>query len=171
MGSSRTRKRRAIVAADRQMEIDVRVENGAGDGVVDAVDEVFVFGAMLDPDGVQMNRGVEGAEEGKDVDDLEGVGGHLGLIDGWGEFGGRRKEERERDVLGEVQAAVVEGVVADVDAESVAAVASLGGGGELGVDLVADLLADGAGGGEIGIVTADVEGDREIEERPRWFRG
>jgi hypothetical protein len=108
------------------MEIDVGVENGAGEGVVVAVDEVFVFGAVLDPDGMQMNLGVEGPEEGKNVDDLEGVGGKLGLVYSWGEFGRRREEERERDVLGEIEAGVIEGVFADVDAEGVAAVAGLG---------------------------------------------
>ncbi len=101
---------------------------------------------------------------GKDVDDLGGVGGKLGLVDGGGQFGRRRQVERQRDVLGEVETAVVQGVLADVAAESVAAGAGGGGGGEFGVDLVANLLADGGGVGEIGIVAAGVERDGNIEQ-------
>jgi hypothetical protein len=118
-----------------------------------------------------VHRGGEAAEERKDVDDLEGVGREVGLVDRWSEFWRRREVKRERDVLGEVEAAVVEGVVADVDAEGVATVASFGGGCELGVDFVADLLANGARCGEIRIVSADVERDGEIEERLAGFEG
>jgi hypothetical protein len=138
---------------------------------MDAIDEVFVLGTVLDPDGVQVNRGGEGAEEGKDVDDLKGVGREIGLVDRWSEFGWRRDVERERDVLGEVEAAVVEGVLADIDAKGVAAVTGLGGGCELSIDLVTDLLADGARSCEIRVVPADVERDREIEEGLAGFKG
>jgi hypothetical protein len=47
---------------------------------------VFVLGTMFDPDGVEMDVVGEGAEEGKNVDDLSGVGGQLGLVDRGGEL-------------------------------------------------------------------------------------
>ena len=46
----------------------------AGEGLVDAGDESFVVGAMLEPDGVEMSGLGEGAEERQDVHDLGGVG-------------------------------------------------------------------------------------------------
>ena len=128
----------AIVAADRDVEIDVRVEHHAGERIVDDLEQGFVLRPMLDPDGVEMNVFGELAQQGKNVDDLGGVGRKLGLVDGGGELGRRREVERERDVLRQVEAAVGEGVLADVGAEGVAAVAGVGRGGELGVDLVAD---------------------------------
>ena len=70
----------AIVAADGQAEIDVRVENHLRERTVDAGGEVFVLGAMFDPDGVEMNVFGEGAEEREDVDDLGGVRRELGLV-------------------------------------------------------------------------------------------
>ena len=113
----------AVVAADGQAEVDVGVEDHAREGIVDDAGEGFVVGAVLEPEGVEMRGFGEGAEEGKDVDDLGGVGGELGLVDGGGELGRGLEIERERDVLGEVEAGVGEGVFADVGADGVAGVA------------------------------------------------
>ena len=66
--------------------------------------------------------------------------------------------------MGEIQAGIAEGVIANVAAEGVSAGASLGGVSHLGVDLIADFEANGGGVGEIGVVTADVQRDGEIEE-------
>ena len=140
-------------------------ENHLRERIVHAGGEVFVLGTMCDPDGVEMNVVGEGAEEGKNVDDLGGVGRQVGLVDGGGQLRRRREVESQRDVLGEVEAAVGQGVLADVGAESVAAGAGLGGGCERGVDLFADLLAHGGGGGEIGVVAAGVQRYGDIEER------
>ena len=129
----------AVVAADGQPEIDVGVENHLRERTVHAGGEVFVLGTMFDPDGVEMNIFGEGSEEGKNVDDLRGIGRQLGLVDGGGQLGRRRQVERQRDVLGEVEAAVGQSVVADVAAEGVAAGAGGGGGCNLSVDLVANL--------------------------------
>ena len=161
----------AIVAADRQPKIDVGVEDHLRERIVNAVGEIFVVGAMFDPEGVEMNVLGEGAEEGKDVDDLGGVGRQLGLVGDGGELRRRREVEGERDVLGEVEAAVGEGVLADVGAEGVAAGACGGRGGDRGVDLFADFAADGGGGGEVGVVAAGVQGGGDVEERLAGFEG
>ena len=56
-------------------------------------------------------------------------------------------------------------MITDVAAESVAVIARLGrGGGEGLIDLFANLLADGSGGIEVGVVAADVERGGEVEE-------
>ena len=146
------------------MEIDVGVEDHLRERIVHASDEVFVLGTMFDPEGVEVNVLGEGAEQGKDVDDLGGVGRKLGFVDGGGELGRGREVEGERDVLGEVEAAVGEGVLADVGAEGVAGGAGASRGGEFGVDLVADLLADGAG------VRRDRRRSRRRSGRPRCRR-
>ncbi len=146
----------AIVAADGQMEKDVGVENYLCERSVHEGRESFVLRTVFDPDGVEMDVFGEGAEPGKDVDDRGGVGRKLGLVDGRGELRRRRKIKGQRDVLGEVEAAVVQRVVADVGAECVAAGARGSGGGDFGVDLFADLLTDWSGVGEVGVVAADM---------------
>ncbi len=113
----------------------------------------------------------EGAEEREDVDDLGGVRRKLGLVGDRGELRRGREIERERDVLGEVEAAVGEGVLADVGAEGITAGAGCGGGSDFGVDLVADLVADRGGGGEVGVVTAGVECGGNVEERLARLEG
>src|SRR5438067_2130688 len=100
---------------------------------------------MLDPDGVEMNIFGESSEEGKDVDDLRGIGRELSLIDGSGQLGRLRQVEGERDVLGEVEAAVCQRVIAYIGAEGIATGAGGGGGCNLSVDLFANLCAHGAG--------------------------
>ena len=90
--------------------------------------EVFVLGTMFDPDGVEVNIFSEGSEERQNVDDLCGVGRQFGLVRGRGQLGRRRQVERQRDVLGEVETAVGQSVVADVGAEGVPAGAGGGGG-------------------------------------------
>ena len=161
----------AIVAADGQPEIDVGVENHLCERTVHAGGEVFVLRTMFNPDGVEMNVFGEGSEEGKNVDDLSGVGRELGLVDGGGQLGRRREVEGERDVLGEVEAAVGESVFADIAAEGVPAGAGGGGGCNLGVDLFANLCAHGAGVGEIGVVAAGIEGYGDVEEWLAGFKG
>jgi hypothetical protein len=61
-------------------------------------------------------------------------------------------------------------VFADIGAESVAAGAGLGRCSDRSVNLVADLLAHRARGGEIGVVPAGVQSYRDIEERLAGFQ-
>ena len=75
MGSSEDEEAAAVVAARRGAEVDVGVEDHAGERVVDAVGEGLVLGAVLDPEGVEVDVLGEGAEQREDVDDLGGVGG------------------------------------------------------------------------------------------------
>src|SRR5712672_2136894 len=126
---------------------------------------------MLDPDGVEVNIFGEGSEEGKDVDDLSGVGREFGLVDGGGQLRRRGQVEGQRDVLGEVEAAVGQSVFADVGAEGVPAGAGRGGGCNLSVDLFANSGAHWAGGGEVGVIAANVGGYRDVEERLAGFKG
>src|SRR5271156_6040630 len=56
--------------------------------------------------------GRKGAQRREQVDDLSGVGRKVGLVGGEGEV--RHEEEREGDILREVQAAISEGVFVDV---------------------------------------------------------
>jgi hypothetical protein len=133
--------------------------------------ETFILRTMLDPDGVEVNILGEGSEERKDVDYLCGVRREFGLVDGGGEFGRLREVEGQRNVLGEVQAAVGEGVVADIRAEGVATGASRGGGCNLSIDLFANFRAHGTGVGEICVIAADIEGYGDVEERFAGFKG
>jgi hypothetical protein len=120
---------------------------------------------MGDPDAVEVDVLGEGAEKRKNVDDLGGVGRKVRLFDRRVELRGRIEIERERDVLGEIQARLRESVLADVGAESVAVIAGLGcGGGECLVDLIANRLADRSGVLEVGVIAAGIEGGGEIEE-------
>ncbi len=112
--------------------------------------EVFVLRTMFDPDSVEVNIFGEGSEEGKNVDDLSGIGREFGLVDGGGQLGWRRQVKSQRDVLGEVEAAVGQCVFADIGAEGVAAGAGRSRGCKLSVDLFANPGAHWAGGGEIG---------------------
>ena len=77
MGSKQNEKTAAIVAADRKAEIDVRVQDHARERIVKTAGERFVVGAVLNPDGVEVNVLGEGSEQRKDVDDLGGVGREL----------------------------------------------------------------------------------------------
>ncbi len=163
-GFKQDKEAAAVVAADRHVQIDIRVQDHAGQRIVDQLGKVIIIGAMRYPDGVKIDVFAELPQQGKDVDDLRGVGGKLSLIDGGRKLRGRGEIERKRDVLREIERAVGEGVLADIGAESVAAVAGIGGGGEVGVDLVANGLAHGGRCGEIGIVAADVQRDCDIEE-------
>ena len=101
----------AVVAADGEVEVAVGVEDDVGEGIVDEGDELLILRAVLDPEGVELDGLIEGPEQGQDVDDLGGVGGEIGLVDGGGELGRRGEVEREGDVLGEVEAGVGEVVV------------------------------------------------------------
>jgi hypothetical protein len=138
---------------------------------VHAGGEVFVLRTMFDPDGVEVNIFGEGSEEGKNIDDLGGVWREFGLVGGWCQFGRRGKIESQRDVLGEVKAAIGQSVFANVAAESVPAGAGGGGGCNLRIDLFANPGAYGAGGSEVGVVPANVEGYGDVEKRLAGFKG
>ncbi len=133
--------------------------------------EVFVVLTMFGPDGLKMDVFGKGAEERKNVDDLGGVGRELGLVYGGGQLRRRRQIEGQRDVLGEIETAIGQGVAADVGAESVAAGAGGGGGRDFGVNLCANFAAHRAGGGEIGVVAASIEGHGNIEKGLAGFQG
>jgi hypothetical protein len=90
------------------------------------LDEVFVLRAMFDPDGVEVDIVSKSSKEGKDVDDLGGVGRQVRLVYGGGEAGRRREIECERYILGQVEAGIVQGVFADIPAERVSAGAGRG---------------------------------------------
>ena len=75
----------AVVGADGEVEVDVGVEDHAGEGVVEAGGGGFVFGAVLDPEGVEADVFGEGADEGQNVEDADGVGRELGGFGGGGE--------------------------------------------------------------------------------------
>ena len=126
---------------------------------------------MFGPDGLKMDVFGKGAEERKNVDDLGRVGREFGLVYGGGQLRRRRQIEGQRDVLGEIETAVGQGVVADVGAESVSAGARGGGGRDFCVNLCANLAAYRAGGGEIGVVAAGIEGHRDIKKRLAGFQG
>ncbi len=68
-------------------------------------------------------------QEGEDGDDLLCIRGQLGLVDGGSQV--LRGVERERDVLGDVQAASGEGVLPDERAEGLLGL------GPVGVELIA----------------------------------
>src|SRR5271170_8229780 len=125
---------------------------------------------MFGPDGLKMDVFGKGAKEWKNVDDLGGVGRELCLVYGGGQLRRRQQIEGQRDVLGEIETAIGQGVAADVGAESVAAGAGGGGGRDFGVNLCANFAAYRAGGGEIGVVAASVEGHRNIEKRLAGFQ-
>jgi hypothetical protein len=161
----------AIVTADGKPEIDVGVEDHLRERTMHAGGEVFVLRTMFDPDGVEVNIFGEGSEEGKNVNDLRGVGREFGLVYGGGQLGRLGQVEGQRDVLGEVLAAVSESVFADIAAESVPAGAGGGGGCNLRVDLFANLSAHGAGVGEIGVVAAGIERHGDVEKRLAGFKG
>ena len=57
---------------------------------MEACGDGLVVGAVLDPDGVEVDGLGEGAEEREDVDDLGGVGGELGLVDDGVSMAGER---------------------------------------------------------------------------------
>src|ERR1700682_2106336 len=125
---------------------------------------------MVGPDGVEVDRLGEGAEEGKDVDNLGGVRWQLGLVDAGRELGWRLDVEGERDVLGDVAAAVGERVVTDVGAERVAGIAGLGGGGKCVVHLLPYGEAYGRRGFEVGVVAAGVERSGDVEKGLAGFK-
>ncbi len=81
--------------------------------------QFFIFRTMLDPDGVEMDVFGKGAKQGKNIDDLGRVRRQFGLADGGRQFGRRRQIKRKRDVLGKVETAVGQGVVADVAAQCI----------------------------------------------------
>jgi hypothetical protein len=126
---------------------------------------------MFYPDGVEVNIFGEGSEERKNVDDLGGVGREFGLVDGGGQLGWRRQVKSQRDVLGKVEAAIGQRVFPDIAAEGVAAGAGRGRGCKLSVDLFANPGAHWAGGGEIGVIAANIEGYGDEEERFAGFKG
>jgi hypothetical protein len=138
---------------------------------VHAGGEVFVLRTMFGPDGAEVNIFSEGSEKRKNVDDLGGVWRELGLVGGGGQLGRRGQIESQRDVLGEVKAAIGQSVFANVAAESVPAGAGGGRGCNLRIDLFANPGAYGAGGREVGVVSANVEGYGDVEERLAGFKG
>ncbi|WP_433983822.1 hypothetical protein RBB78_24385 [Tunturiibacter empetritectus] len=71
------------------MEIDVGVENGSGEWIVDALEEVFVLRTMFNPEGMEVYVLGKGSEERENVDDLGGVGRQLCFADDGGEAWGR----------------------------------------------------------------------------------
>jgi len=158
-------KTAAVVAADRHVQVDVGVQHHAGQRIVDALEEIIVIGAMRDPDDVKMNVLDELAQQRKYVDDLSGIGRQLGLVDGNCKLRRRQEIECQRNVLGKIEGAVGQGMLADVGAEGIAAGAGFGRGGKFGVDLVTNGRAHRAGGGQVGVVAADVERDGDVEER------
>ena len=129
-----------------------------------AVDDGVVLRTRGDPDVVQVDFAGEFAQERQDLDHLGRVGRHFGERNAVGQLRRRRDVEGERDVLREVVAGVRELVLADVGAELVAGVLRLGRGLNRGVDLIANLLADGLGLIEPGVVSAGVQRDSDVED-------
>ena len=127
--------------------------------------EIFVLRAMLGPEGVEMDIVGERAEQRKDVDDLRRVRRQLGLVGDRCQLRRRRKVKRERDVLGEVETTVGQGVVADVGAEGITAGASGRRSSQFRVDLLANLPSDRRRCGQIGVVAAGVQRHGNIKER------
>jgi hypothetical protein len=153
------------------VEIDVGGEDGLRHRVVHARLQGFVLGAMTKPDVVKVDVCGEGAQQRKNVDHLRGLRRELGLVEIGRERGRRREVERERDVLADVEAGVIEMMQIDVRAERIARSAGRLRGGQGGVDIGADLGADKSRMLEVGVVAAGVERGGDVEKRLLNFKG
>jgi len=60
-------------------------------------------------------------------------------------------------------------VLADISTKCVSAGAGFGGGGNLRVDIIANLEAHWCGVGQVIVIAADVKRDSEVEERLAGF--
>ena len=148
----------------RHFEIGVRADDHSGQRVMQAVDDGVVLRAHADPDVMEVDFACQFADKGQDFDYLGRVRRHLGERHAVGQLRRRRGVEGERNILREVVAGVRKLVLADVGAELVAGVLRFGRGLNGGIDLIADLLADGCGLVQAGVITAGIQRGGDVED-------
>src|ERR1700729_799953 len=114
---------------------------------------------------MEMDILAEGSKQRKDIDDLRGVRRELRLIDRGSQLWRRSQIQRQGYILRQIEGIVRQRVSADIAAQRISAIACSGRGRQLLIDLFPDLQTNRTGVGKICVVTANIEGDRKIEQR------